>query len=521
MDVDAGETIFKKHLHCLAFADVVILGRSKEVIEEAFKIMDEIAIDKGLTVNDKKAKYINLIRKDCQGPSGQILYIKDHKLEQVNKFQYLGTHMTEKNEIDEEIKARVTAANGSYYTLRRILTSKEISRYKEERESYIWKIAGLKNPKYMRMDEFENQITNGQYFHVFNAVHQKLGFRYILAKPVDDTWNEMGVKLQKKEADMAYISLFMTYDRFSVMDFSSPLMCPSVSFIVKAPEKFPNWSSIIKPFTIQIWIVLFFTSLGFGLILHKVIEHDFIADEIKIYWPRRKIFWNLFCTFVYEGIQLNDIRRFPSRLLIGIWLLSVFVLISSYSGTLMSFMTYPTIEPVPKDFDELAKAVQRGEYSCGIAPATAIWNTIKVSKSGNAKILRDHIIENNNLVKSAEAVKLVLQKRFAFIAVLKFLKLFFIKEKEMYKYTISDDTLFTFVEAYPMRKKFPMKENVSMVNILTFIRRKAQLSSSLSSRDITLVERGGLLVSLRGMTRRKKEMKEEGEVRLGDINGSA
>ncbi|XP_023231663.1 glutamate receptor ionotropic, delta-2-like [Centruroides sculpturatus] len=315
----------------------------------------------------------------------------------------------------------------------------------------------------MRTDEFENQITSGQYFHVFNAVHQKLGFRYILAKPVDDTWNEMGVKLEKKEADMAYISLFMTYDRFSVMDFSSPLMCPSVSFIVKAPDKFPNWSSIIKPFSIQIWIVLFFVSIGFGLILHKVIEHDFIADEIKVYWPKRKIFWYLFCTFVYQGIQLNYIKRFPSRLLIGIWLLSVFVLISSYSGTLMSYMTYPIMEPVPRNFDELARAVQRGEYSCGIAPATAIWNTIKVSKSENARIFRDHIIENNNLINNEDAVKLVLQKRFAFIAVLKFLKLFFIEEKEMYKYKVSDDTLLTFVEAYPMRKKFPMKENVSIV----------------------------------------------------------
>ncbi|XP_023210772.1 glutamate [NMDA] receptor subunit 1-like [Centruroides sculpturatus] len=177
---------------------------------------------------------------------------------------------------------------------------------------------------------------------------------------------------------MAFVGLFLNPTRFAAVEFTSPIVFQPVLFAVKAPEKIPNWISIIKPFGLKMWIAILSTVLLFGLVLHKVVERDFMTDEVGIFWPRSRVFWNLFCTFVYQGINLDNVKRFKSRLLVSIWCLSVVVLISSYSRTLMSFMSYPISESVPKTFDELAIAVENSEYSCGINEKSAIWSYLMV-----------------------------------------------------------------------------------------------------------------------------------------------
>ncbi|XP_067131597.1 ionotropic receptor 21a-like [Centruroides vittatus] len=175
---------------------------------------------------------------------------------------------------------------------------------------------------------------------------------------------------------MAIVPLYITLDRYSALEFSTAIAFQLTVFVVKAPEIISNWKSIIAPFSITIWILIIVTVIIFGLVLHKVIERDLTAQDMEIYWPRNKIFWSLFSTFLNKGMNLDSIKKFRSRFLIGIWWLSILVLVSSYSGTLMSFMTYPLPKPVPKTFDELADFVNKGEYSCGTSGKSALWLSI-------------------------------------------------------------------------------------------------------------------------------------------------
>ncbi|XP_023212971.1 glutamate receptor ionotropic, delta-1-like, partial [Centruroides sculpturatus] len=253
-------------------------------------------------------------------------------------------------------------------------------------DTYIWKLAAIKNPNYVTLDKFQNQMTGGRHFRVFKALHQKLKFRYTIVKPLDvfygrllenGTWTEMVGKLSRKEADMGITPFYVTLDRFFVLEYSTTIDFQHTVFIVKAPEIFTDWKSITAPFSFMLWIHIFLTVIMYGLILHKVLQRDFIAQDMEVYWSRNKIFWNLFCIFLYKGINLDSVKKFSSRFLIGIWCLSILVLVSSYSGTLMSFMTYPVSKQVPKTFEELANSVLRGEYSFGVNSKAALWLSIR------------------------------------------------------------------------------------------------------------------------------------------------
>ncbi|XP_067133145.1 ionotropic receptor 93a-like [Centruroides vittatus] len=183
---------------------------------------------------------------------------------------------------------------------------------------------------------------------------------------------------------------------------------------------------------------------------------------MEVYWPRSKVFWNLFCTFVYQGINLDSIKRFPSRFLIGIWWFSILVLVSSYSGNLMSFMTYPLTNRIPKTIDELSNSVVTGEYSCGIPSKSTIWTTMLNSKLTSIKIIREHIIQNNNFIELSEAMEKVQKERFAVIYsdyVMKKL----IRKEDLNKFVFSEDKFSTFMITYGMRKGFPFSHEINKI----------------------------------------------------------
>ncbi|XP_067121494.1 ionotropic receptor 21a-like [Centruroides vittatus] len=269
-------------------------------------------------------------------------------------------------------------------------------------------------------------------------------------------------KISRQEVDMGIIPIYIRYDMFSILEFSATVGFSSTIFIVKAPEVFSNWSSIIAPFSFMIWVMIFVTIIVFGLALHKVLEQDFALEERNRFWPISKVYWNLFRTFVYQGINLDRINRFPSRFLIGIWLLSIFVLVSSYSGTLMSFMTYPKTGKVPRTFDELANSVSAGEYSCGIASTSIMWQNILHSRLKSAKIISGHIIENNNFVKLTEGINRVQKEKFALIYSYDLIKTNIPKE-DSHKFVFSNNKFYTFMEAYAVKKNFHFSNQMNKI----------------------------------------------------------
>ena len=79
----------------------------------------------GLVVNREKTKYIVMDKRN--GPAASAINI-ELGFEKGTEFKYIGSVITENNELNPEIKARLAAANRAYFSMLKLFKSTLLSR---------------------------------------------------------------------------------------------------------------------------------------------------------------------------------------------------------------------------------------------------------------------------------------------------------------------------------------------------------------------------------------------------------
>ena len=102
--------------------DVNMLGGSVHTIKEKTEALVVASKEIGLEVNADKTKYMVRPRDQNPGRSHRIKIDKS-SFEKEEEFKYLGTTLTNRNSIQEEIKSRLTSDNVGYHSLQNILSS--------------------------------------------------------------------------------------------------------------------------------------------------------------------------------------------------------------------------------------------------------------------------------------------------------------------------------------------------------------------------------------------------------------
>jgi hypothetical protein len=100
----------------LAYADDInILGENTDTIQKNTEAVLEAGKEVGLEVNSEKTTYMLMSRK--KAGQRQSIKIANRSFEDVAKFKYLRTTLTDQNCMQEEIKMRLNSGNACYHSV--------------------------------------------------------------------------------------------------------------------------------------------------------------------------------------------------------------------------------------------------------------------------------------------------------------------------------------------------------------------------------------------------------------------
>jgi hypothetical protein len=109
--------------------DVNVEGENMDTIKKSTEALLDDSKEVGLEVNPEKTKYMLMSRSQKTGQKHSIK-IANRSFEDVAKFKYLGTTLTDQNRMPEEINTRLNSGNACYHSVQSLLSSCLLSIYK-------------------------------------------------------------------------------------------------------------------------------------------------------------------------------------------------------------------------------------------------------------------------------------------------------------------------------------------------------------------------------------------------------
>ena len=224
-------------------------------------------------------------------------------------------------------------------------------------KSVIWLPSSFKRNLYKRKLIVSSIVTpiilfptgkNGQWvgseYDIIELLGQKMNFEFDIQPDPKGLWGgvvngkPVGVlgKVFSGEADLGAGGIGFSPSRAEYLDYSPATWISRYRIITDEPPKGLKFFSFLQPFSWSVWVLINLSTLIVALVLwveHKLPMRSDDGKKLKSYW---NCLWQINKIVLWD-IPIVPVPSFSIMSILGLFMLSTFILINSYLGCLTSF----------------------------------------------------------------------------------------------------------------------------------------------------------------------------------------
>ncbi|XP_066943243.1 ionotropic receptor 93a-like [Macrobrachium rosenbergii] len=222
----------------------------------------------------------------------------------------------------------------------------------------------------------------GLMFAVLNELGAKLNFSYVVRTPADGQWgvenngkwNGMIKMIQDKEVIIGVAAFSVSAQRMKVVNFTSSIDRQPYTFMIARPKELSRVMLFMEPFTNDTWILIVISVFIMGPILYLFNRASpyysyYGLNNGKGLFDLQNCSWYIYSSILQQGgAQLPESHS--GRILLGFWWIYVLIVVTTYSGNLVAFLTFPKIENAVSTLDDLLHA--KDEITWGYIKGTVL-----------------------------------------------------------------------------------------------------------------------------------------------------
>ncbi|CAB3983880.1 glutamate receptor ionotropic, NMDA 1-like, partial [Paramuricea clavata] len=161
----------------------------------------------------------------------------------------------------------------------------------------------------------------------------------------DKRWNGMVGEILEEKADMIVAPLTINNERAKVIDFSKPFKYQGITILVKKSENPSSLSSFLRPFQIELWLLVLLSVHVVAVILYLLDRFSPFGrfqlakcDKDETPLNLSSAMWFSWGVLLNSGIGEGTPRSFSARVLGMVWAGFAMIIVASYTANLAAFL---------------------------------------------------------------------------------------------------------------------------------------------------------------------------------------